>query len=79
MQMEGKTFIRPKLTQVLGTLNQQSNKARTIVETPGNYFDAWTYYVHPANVNPALTFLINDSYEHPSTNVDVQIRFYQVS
>ncbi len=79
MQMEGnKTLIRPKLTQVLETLNQQSNKAKTN-ETPGNYSDAWTYFVHPTNVNPALTFLINDSYEHPSTNVDVQIRFYQVS
>ena len=44
-----------------------------------NLEDAWTYFVHPANVNPALAALINDTYEYPNTNVDVQVSFYQVS
>ena len=44
-----------------------------------NLEDAWTYFVHPANVNPALAVLINDTYEYPNTNVDVQVSFYQVS
>lgn len=39
--------------------------------------DSWIYFIHPANIDPALKFYDEKHYELLNTNNDVKIRFYQ--